>query len=216
MRVKLARPLDFIVVADHSDNMGFFPKLFAGDPAYLADPTGKRWYDDVQKGGEAAVKVAMEVIDSFSKGTFPPALASLPGTPTYRGAWDVVLKAAEAYNQPGQFTAFIGFEWTSNTGGNNLHRVVVFRDDADKAGRVEPYTTIRPVGSDDPKDLWNLPAGLRGQDRRQGPRDRAQRQPVERHHVPGSRLLHRPADHQGIRRDARALGARLRGHPDEG
>ena len=155
MRVKLARPLDFIVLADHSDNMGFFPKLFAGDPAYLADPTGKRWYDDVQKGGEAAVKVAMEVIDSFSKGTFPPALASLPGTPTYRGAWDVVLKAAEAYNQPGQFTAFIGFEWTSNTGGNNLHRVVMFRDGADKAGRVEPYTTIRPVGSDDPKDLWN-------------------------------------------------------------
>jgi hypothetical protein len=154
MRVKLARPLDFIVLADHSDNMGFFPKLFAGDPGYLADPTGKRWYDDVQKGGDAAVKVAMEVIDSFSKGSFPPALASLPGTQTYRDAWDVVLKAAEAYNRPGQFTAFIGFEWTSNTGGNNLHRVVMFRDDADKAGRIEPYTTIRPVGSDDPKDLW--------------------------------------------------------------
>ncbi|MGH8204823.1 MAG: DUF3604 domain-containing protein, partial [Steroidobacteraceae bacterium] len=154
MRIKLARPLDFIVVADHSDNMGFFPKLFAGDPDYLADATGKRWYDDVQKGGEAAVKVAMEVIDSFSKGTFPPALASLPGTPTYRGAWDVVLKAAEAYNRPGQFTAFTGFEWTSNTGGNNLHRVVIMRDGADLAGRIEPYTTVRPAGSDDPKDLW--------------------------------------------------------------
>ena len=89
MRVKLARPLDFIVVADHSDNMGFFPKLFAGDPAYLADPTGKQWYDDVQKGGEAAVAVAMEVIDSFSKGTFPPVLASMPGTATYRDAWEV-------------------------------------------------------------------------------------------------------------------------------
>ena len=50
MRVKLARPLDFIVVADHSDNMGFFPKLFAGDPAFLADPTGKRWYDDDPEG----------------------------------------------------------------------------------------------------------------------------------------------------------------------
>ena len=58
MRVKLARPLDFIVVADHSDNMGFFPKLFAGDPAYLADPTGKRWYDDDPErrrgGGQAS------------------------------------------------------------------------------------------------------------------------------------------------------------------
>jgi len=50
-RVRLARPLDFLVVADHSDNMGFFPDLFAGDPAILADPTGKRWYDMVQEGG---------------------------------------------------------------------------------------------------------------------------------------------------------------------
>ena len=154
MRVKLARPLDFIVVADHSDNMGFFPKLFAGDPSYLADPTGKKWYDDIQKGGEAAVAVATDVIDKFSKNTFPPALASLPGTKTYRDAWEVTIKAAEAYNKPNQFTAFIGFEWTSNTGGNNLHRVVIMRDGGDKARQVEPYTTIRPVGSDDPKDLW--------------------------------------------------------------
>jgi Protein of unknown function (DUF3604) len=154
MRVKLSRPLDFIVVADHSDNMGFFPKLFAGDPAYLADPTGKKWYDDIQKGGEAAVAVATDVIDRFSKNTFPPALASLPGTKTYRDAWEVTIKAAEKYNKPNQFTAFIGFEWTSNTGGNNLHRVVIFRDGGDKAVQVEPLATIRPSGSDDPKELW--------------------------------------------------------------
>ena len=154
MRIKLSRPLDFIVVADHSDNMGFFPKLFAGDPSYLADPTGKKWYDDIQKGGEAAVAVATDVVDRFSKNTFPPALASLPGTKTYRDAWEVTINAAEKYNRPNQFTAFIGFEWTSNTGGNNLHRVVIFRDGGDKAGQVEPLATIRPSGSDDPKDLW--------------------------------------------------------------
>ncbi|HYN05730.1 MAG TPA: DUF3604 domain-containing protein, partial [Vicinamibacteria bacterium] len=34
--VKLSRPLDFLVVADHSDNMGFFPDLFAGKPEVLA------------------------------------------------------------------------------------------------------------------------------------------------------------------------------------
>jgi hypothetical protein len=85
-RVKLSRPLDFLVVADHSDNMGFFPKLFAGDPAMLADSTGRRWYDMVQKGGQEAVKAALEVIDSFSKGAFPKALASLPGSPVYRSA----------------------------------------------------------------------------------------------------------------------------------
>ena len=89
MRVKLARPLDFLVVADHSDNMGFFPKLFAGDPAYPRRPDRQAWYDMIQKGGEAASSVAIEVIDSFSKGTFPPALASLPGTATYRSAWEI-------------------------------------------------------------------------------------------------------------------------------
>ena len=67
--------------------MGFFPKLFAGDPAYLADPTGRRWYEMIQKGGSDAVDVALEVIDSFSKGTFPPALASMPGSKAYRSAW---------------------------------------------------------------------------------------------------------------------------------
>jgi hypothetical protein len=156
MRVKLARPLDFLVVADHSDNMGFFPKLFAGDPAFLADPTGKRWYGMIQEGGQQAVKVALEVIDSFSKGTFPPALASVPGSKSYRSAWEQTYKAADEFNDPGRFTAFIGYEWTSNTGGNNLHRVVVFRDDASRASQIEPYTTVRPVGSDDPKDLWKV------------------------------------------------------------
>ena len=51
-RVKLSRPLDFLVVADHSDNMGFFPRLFAGDPSFLADPTGRRWYDMIKAGGQ--------------------------------------------------------------------------------------------------------------------------------------------------------------------
>jgi hypothetical protein len=156
MRVKLSQPLDFLVVADHSDNMGFFPKLVAGDPGYLADPAGKRWYEMIQEGGDQAVKVALEAIDTFSKGTFPPALLSAPGTNSFSSAWEATYRAADEYNDPGRFTAFIGYEWTSNTGGNNLHRVVVFRDDANRASQVEPYTTVPPVGSDDPKDLWKV------------------------------------------------------------
>ena len=78
----------------------------------------------------------------------------VPGTAPYRGAWQKTVRAAEEANEPGRFTAFIGFEWTSNTGGNNLHRNVVFRDDATKALQVEPYTTMKPLGSDNPVDLW--------------------------------------------------------------
>ena len=51
LRVKLSRPLDFLVVADHSDNMGFFPKLYAGDPEFLADPTGRRHLTDARSEG---------------------------------------------------------------------------------------------------------------------------------------------------------------------
>jgi hypothetical protein len=76
------------------------------------------------------------------------------GSAAYRNAWDLTIKAAEKYNDPGRFTAFIGYEWTSNEAGNNRHRVVIFRDDASRAQLVEPYTTLRPLGSPDPRDLW--------------------------------------------------------------
>ena len=150
--VKLSRPLDFLVITDHSDNMGFFPDLFAGKPEVLADPTGRKWYDMIQSGKGA--EAAMEIIVAFSHATFPKALMYLPGTRAYRGAWEETIAAAEAFNEPGRFTAFIGYEWTSNTGGNNLHRNVVFRDNGDKATQVEPFTVYPPYGSDNPVDLW--------------------------------------------------------------
>jgi hypothetical protein len=150
--VKLSRPLDFLVVADHSDNMGFFPDLFAGKPEMLADPTGRRWYDLIQSGKGA--EAALEVIKAFSQGTFPKDIMYFPGTRAYRSAWQETIAAAEHYNEPGRFTAFIGFEWTSNTGGNNLHRNIIFRDNGDKASQVEPFTVYPPFGSDNPAELW--------------------------------------------------------------
>ena len=149
---KLSRPLDFLVVADHSDNMGFFTDLFAGKPEVLAQPMGRKWYDMIQsgKGGEAA----LDIIGQFSQGTFPKELMYFPGTRAYRGAWQETIAAAETYNEPGRFTAFIGYEWTSLDKGNNLHRNVIFRDNADKASQVEPYTCVPPFGSNNPLDLW--------------------------------------------------------------
>ncbi len=152
--VKLSRPLDFLVVADHSDNMGFFPRLLSGEPSMLADPTGRRWYDMVQAGGQDGVKAAVEVIQSLTQNTMPEALASLPGSEAYASAWKITVEAAEKYNEPGKFTAFIGYEWTSTDKGFNLHRVVVYRDGGDKASTIEPYTTIPPLGSPNPPDLW--------------------------------------------------------------
>src|SRR4029453_7406010 len=84
----------------------------------------------------------------------PQKLLYLPGTSAYRSAWQATIKAADEANEPGRFTAFIGYEWTSNTGGNNLHRNVIFRENGAKASLVEPFTTQKPLGSDNPRDLW--------------------------------------------------------------
>ena len=155
--VRLSRPLDFLVVADHSDNMGFFPDLIAGAPFILADPTGKDWYDRIKAG--KGVGVAIELIGLFAQDKFPPALVYKPDSAPYKAAWDQTVAAAERYNQPGVFTAFIGYEWTSLIHGNNMHRVVVYRDGGDKGGQMVPYTTAAPQGSTNPRDLWKWLAG---------------------------------------------------------
>ncbi|HEX5939191.1 MAG TPA: DUF3604 domain-containing protein [Dehalococcoidia bacterium] len=153
---KLSRPLDFLVVADHSDNMGFFPDLFAGKPELLEDPLGRRWYDMLQSGQGAAA--ALEIITAFGAGQFKGPLLYSPDSEPYHSAWIETIDAAEEANDPGRFTAFIGYEWTSGTGGNNLHRNVVFRDGAEFARQVVPFTTL-PPGSDNPRDLWKWMAG---------------------------------------------------------
>src|SRR6266487_2633234 len=149
---KLSRPLDFLVVTDHSDNMGFFPDLLAGKPSIMADPTGRKWHDMIV-GGQGA-EAAIQIITAFSQGKFPKPLLYSPDNSAYRSVWQEIIKAAESANDPGRFTAFIGYEWTSNTGGNNLHRNVIFRDGGDKASRIVPYTVLPPFGSDNPRDLW--------------------------------------------------------------
>ena len=150
--LKLVRPLDFLVVADHSDGFGFFPLLMSGNTTIMADPQGRKWYDMIHSG--KAMEAALDIINNFSNGTMSRAILPVPGTTAYRNAWQETIKAAEEANDPGRFTAFIGYEWTSNTGGDNLHRNVIYRDNADKASQLEPYTTMKPLGSDNPVDLW--------------------------------------------------------------
>lgn len=93
--VRLARPLDFLVVADHSDNMGFFPKLQEGAPYVMANEKGRKWHKMVNAGGQEAVQAAAEIISSFSQGKFPEELQSLPGMGIYRSTWDDLVNAAE-------------------------------------------------------------------------------------------------------------------------
>lgn len=160
LKAKLVRPLHFLVIADHSDNMGFFPDLLAGAPHVIADPTGKDWNKRLHAGEGPAV--AAEIIQSFAVGKFPRDLIYSPDSKPYRDAWDATVKAAEAFNDPGKFTAMIGYEWTSLVAGNNLHRVVIYRDGGDKAGQLVPFTMEAP-GSPNPRDLWKWMANYEKQ-----------------------------------------------------
>jgi len=153
---RLGRALDWLVIADHSDGMGFFTDLAAGSPDIINYEQGKRWYKGLQEGGDASVTAALDLITTFSQGKINPDMMDeySPGGKIYRSIWEKVVAAAEQYNDPGKFTALIGFEWTSLDAGNNLHRNVIFREGAEKAGQVVPYTTQAPVGSTDPLDLY--------------------------------------------------------------
>ncbi|MBW2503573.1 MAG: DUF3604 domain-containing protein [Deltaproteobacteria bacterium] len=149
--VQLARPLDFLVVADHSDNMGFATDLLAGKSTLLSDPKGQEWYELINQGEGG--KAALDMIQLFSQGKFPKKLLYAPGTRPYTDAWQETIDAAEEYNEPGRFTALIGYEWTSLVKGANMHRNVILRDDGDRAKQVVPFT-LMPPGSANPVDLW--------------------------------------------------------------
>jgi hypothetical protein len=147
--VKLGRPLDWVAVSDHSDGMGVIAELKAGNPDLMKDPTQKRWHDMMAAGGDQATKAAMELIAAQTQGKLPPGVTD----PKFaKSVWLKNTAIMEKYNEPGRFTAFIAYEWTSNAGGgNNLHRNVIYRDGKDKADLVLPLTTFV---SENPEDLW--------------------------------------------------------------
>jgi hypothetical protein len=154
--VKLSRPLDWLVIADHSDAMGLVNDLASAAPEVIRYEQGQRWSKGLRAGGQTAVDTALDLITTFSQGKVDPDLlaAYSPGSPAYESVWEKVVAAAESFDDPGNFSAIIGFEWTSLVRGNNLHRNVLFRDGGDKAGQVVPYTTQSPIGSTDPLDLY--------------------------------------------------------------
>ena len=145
MPVKLKRPLDFLVVADHAENLGLAPLIATSDPSILESEWGSKIHDLVKSGqGLVAFNewlAKMQALDDPFKGDDTMA----------KTAWGHLLNAAEAYNEPGLFTAVIGFEWTSGPNGNNLHRNILFRDDKSLAEQIVPLSYY---DTGDPEDLW--------------------------------------------------------------
>ena len=128
---KLQTPLDFVVVADHAENLGLADFIRRSDPLLLANPQGRKWHDMV-KGGDG-YQAFIEWLRADNTDLInEPTMAQV--------AWRYVTNMADQYYQPGAFTTLHGFEWTSHPGGDNMHRVVIFRDGAERTQQVLPYS----------------------------------------------------------------------------
>lgn len=145
VKARLLRPLDFLVIADHSENLGLAPMMAESNPVVTGNPWGKK-ITALYNAGKLAEAYAMWG-GRVSSNDDPFA----GDKKLLESMWQRIIAAAEDHNDPGQFTAFIGYEWTSSPGGSNLHRNVIFRDGSDKASQVLPFSSY---DSEDPEDLW--------------------------------------------------------------
>lgn len=144
--VQLREPLDFLAVSDHAEYMGLLSGIAQGDADALATNLGKRWAPLIGNGNNT------ELIKQFAAVLAGEGRENkLPGS--YRqSVWKTAAQAADRFNEPGVFTTFSAYEWSSQPGGNNLHRVVLFRDGAGRTSRLIPFSSQE---SDDPERLWD-------------------------------------------------------------
>ena len=171
MNAQLHRPLDFIVVADHAANMGLLAGLEGADPILLSTISGKQLYAQ----WEAIQAIVDTKVRTQERWKFEGSLFPLLGTDRhetlepihFKSVWQQSTASAEKHNEPGKFTTFIGYEWTSMGATaasaaensdflsvvSNLHRVVLFKDGADKINQIVPFSIL---DSSDPADLWQF------------------------------------------------------------
>lgn len=146
LKTRLQRPLDFLVIADHAESLGLAPMIAESNERLLQTEVGKKLYDLVNAGKN----VAAYGLWSKTRQTDGDPLADLQDV--VKSFWERQTGTAEQFNNPGKFTALIGFEWTSMPQGNNLHRVVIFRDNKQKADQQLPITSYDTL---DPEILWS-------------------------------------------------------------
>ena len=148
VRAKLIRPLDFLVVSDHAAYLGFTDLMRTSDPRLMATKGGREMVEGYQAGGEEAWLLVVSMMKDFDIGK-----PRLDDPELTRSVWESVVDIASRYNDPGAFTAFNGYEWTSAPTGNNLHRVVIFRDGPERAKQIVPFSAF---DSDEPELIWEF------------------------------------------------------------
>ena len=150
--LKIERPLDFYAVSDHAEYLGVFKKMFDPNNPLSKLPIAK---DITSKDTKVAFDAYARILDSMEPGMSDPTLSDPEVT---KPIWKEMVETADKYYEPGKFTTFPAFEWTSNPDKLNLHRVVVFR--TSEGVPDMPYSAL---DSEDPRDLWKwMEAARRG------------------------------------------------------
>lgn len=152
-RIRIDRPLDFIVVADHAENLAISNRVVNDDPGILGLPFGQKLREIYEASGGRAITSAMMGGQGLTpeERTRQAAEAHLPQV--LQDGWAGQVAAAERHNRPGEFTAMIGWEWTSAPNMRNLHRVVFTDAGGDTARQFVPFANWM---SDRPEDLWTF------------------------------------------------------------
>ena len=146
-RIQIGTPLDFLVVSDHAEFMGVIPNLLQGNPLVANTETGRRYAQMFAEN--RSIEVFGELIAQVN-GIVPPN-PDLYNDEINSQVWNSIMEAADRHNEPGKFTAFMGWEWSSTPNGNNLHRVVVLRQGRETGKQFIPYNSL---DSNKPEDLW--------------------------------------------------------------
>ncbi len=144
---KLKRPLDWLVVADHAENLGLPKALRDKNPELLDNPWGMELAETY---GNGSVEEGIKSYEMWMERVFAND-DPLKGSTVTQTMWEDAIITADKHNQPGLFTAFIGFEWTSQTDGANLHRNIIFKEDASYAKQIIPISSYDTA---DPEVLW--------------------------------------------------------------
>ena len=158
LKAKLSRPLDFLVIADHSGGLGATQALYDAPGFLIRDPVLKRWHDMMHESQQGRMQATAELIAAAGSGSlankFPPEEQAKRTTKF----WTENSSIVERYNEPGKFTAFVGFEYTLMPRGDNLHRVVMFRDGKEHTDQVLPYDPTN-AGTETVDKLWDYMDG---------------------------------------------------------
>lgn len=148
---KIKKPLDWYTVSDHAEYLGVFSKMTDPNSPLSKLEIAKRV---TSKDPAVAVAAYTEALNGISTRKADPKLTDPEVAHTI---WQEVVATANKHYEPGKFTTFPGFEWTSNPGEQNLHRVVIFKD-----GAKVPDIPFSAIESDREEDLWKWMDSMRG------------------------------------------------------